>query len=89
MRDPVAELIADLTYQTYAYNRGRSPDITPESWKAIFVGDDVDAFEARYQAEKVNAYAEAGIRKDQRAHHEGRSDDFGVSACGRSDRAGS
>lgn len=34
-------------------------------------------------------YAEPMIRKDQRERHEGRADDFGVSACGRSDRAGS
>lgn len=40
------------------------------------------------EADKVNAYAESGIRKDQREQREGRPDDFGVSACGRSDRAG-
>lgn len=33
-------------------------------------------------------YADAMIRNDQRERHEGRADDFGVSACGRSSKAG-
>lgn len=34
-------------------------------------------------------YAEAMTTRDQRERFEGRADVFGVSACGRSDRAGS
>ena len=74
MSDPIAGLVADLMYRTYAHNRDKSPEITAESWKKIFVGDDVDAFEARYQEEKANAYAEAMIRKAQRERYEGRDD---------------
>lgn len=37
----------------------------------------------------ANKYAEAMTTKDQRERFEGRAGDFGVSACGRSDRAGS
>lgn len=59
MRDPIAVLICDLVYLTYAHNRDHSPSITPESWKKIFIDDDVDAFEARYQAEKMIARAAA------------------------------
>lgn len=45
---------------------------------------------ARNFADGVRAdYAEMKIRRDQRERIEGRSDDFGASACGRSDRAGS
>lgn len=40
------------------------------------------------RAPDPNGYAEVAIRSDQRDRHEGRADDFGVSACGRSDRAG-
>ncbi len=37
----------------------------------------------------ANDYAEAMIRRDQRDRLEGGASDFGVSACGRSDRSGS
>lgn len=41
------------------------------------------------RAPDPNAYADAMIRGDLQTRHEGRAEDFGVSACGRSDRAGS
>lgn len=30
------ELIDELTYRSYAYNRLRSPDISPERWSKIY-----------------------------------------------------
>lgn len=40
------------------------------------------------EEQKANAYAEAAIRRDKERHHSGDQDNFGVSACGRSHRAG-
>jgi hypothetical protein len=50
----VQEIIADLTYKSYAANRGYSPSISPERWAAIY-GQEVYDMEARYQAEKGQA----------------------------------
>ena len=44
------DIVGDLTYRSYAYNRDRSPDITPEQWKTVF-GPKVDIMERRYQQE--------------------------------------
>jgi len=46
-----AEIVADLTYSCYAYNRTISPDITPERWERVF-GSRTMAMEARYQKER-------------------------------------
>lgn len=51
--DPIANLLGDLTYRTYAHNRDTSPDITPRSWKKVFGYAEVDAMEARYQADRA------------------------------------
>lgn len=48
----ITALMGDLVYKSYAFNRDQAPDITPESWKKIF-GEEVDEFEAKYQAEKA------------------------------------
>ena len=40
------ELIGELTYINYKYNRLRSPDISPERWKVVF-GNAVDEIETR------------------------------------------
>jgi hypothetical protein len=50
--DPIAKLLTNLEYDAYAWNRDKSPNITPNSWMKIF-GADVYAFEARYQADKM------------------------------------
>lgn len=52
--DAVAEknLVADLTYISYAHNRKLAPHLTPESWKRVY-GEAVDRMEAQYQAEAV------------------------------------
>lgn len=49
-------IIADLTYINYAHNRDAAPHITPEGWKKVY-GPEVDAMEARYQAERAIAKA--------------------------------
>lgn len=48
----ITALMGDLVYKSYAFNRDQAPDITPQSWKKIF-GEEVDEFEAKYQAEKA------------------------------------
>ncbi len=45
----VAELLDELTYANYKFNRQRSPDITPEQWSKIY--RNVGALEARFQAD--------------------------------------
>lgn len=44
-----------LMYANYAHNRRISPHITPRSWKAVY--PNVDAMEARFQAEEAIAKA--------------------------------
>jgi len=46
------ELIDELTYTNYKYNRDRSPEITPEQWKVVY-GGRITKMEARYQHEKL------------------------------------
>lgn len=72
------DVIADLNYRSYAYNRTEAPHITPDSWKKVY-GPEVDEMEMRYQVEKKNLAAESGIRKDQRERLEGNLEhDFDV-----------
>lgn len=42
------DLIDDAIYRNYAFNRTRSPSITPKQWALIF--GDTTQLEARYQA---------------------------------------
>ena len=42
-------LIDELIYSNYAYNRQRSPAITPEGWSTVF--PTWQTLEARYQQE--------------------------------------
>lgn len=46
------DIVSDLTYRNYAYNRDISPDITPERWEKIY-GPVTQAMEKRYQKEKA------------------------------------
>ena len=46
------ELLDELTYMNYKYNRQRTPEITPEQWGKIY--RNVEALEARYQADLTN-----------------------------------
>ena len=43
------ELVDELTYSSYRYNRQRSPGVTPKQWETIF--SNVEAMEARFQNE--------------------------------------
>lgn len=43
------EIVDELIYRSYRYNRLRTPDIKPEQWKAVF--SNVDAMEDRLQKE--------------------------------------
>lgn len=48
-----ASIVDELTYSNYAFNRRRSPQITPERWARVF-GAQSAALEARFQAEIRN-----------------------------------
>lgn len=43
------DIIDNLTYSCYRYNRQRSPDVTPKQWSCIF--NNVELMEAKYQNE--------------------------------------
>ena len=45
------ELLDELTYRSYKYNRDRSPEISAKSWAHVFV--DAEKYERRYQEEKA------------------------------------
>jgi hypothetical protein len=45
-----AELIDELTYRNYSYNRKRSPEIPAEKWRKVF--SNADKMEKRFQAER-------------------------------------
>ena len=43
------ELVGELTYRNYEFNRKRSPEVTPEQWRSVY-GGAVDLLERRYRA---------------------------------------
>jgi len=43
------ELVDELTYSSYRYNRQRNPEVTPKQWETIF--SNVEAMEVRFQNE--------------------------------------
>lgn len=45
-----AQVISELTYSCYKFNRETFPETTSEQWAAIF-GNKTDALEARFTAE--------------------------------------
>jgi hypothetical protein len=51
----MADLMADLTYSNYKFNRERSPHIPPERWAQVFGSSAWVMLEARYQRELTNA----------------------------------
>lgn len=50
----LGEMLDDLTYRSYSYNRSLSPNIKPWQWARIF--PDAAALEARYQQELMEHY---------------------------------
>ena len=46
----VEELLSELAYANYAYNRRRSPRVTPEQWAKVY-GEKAGEMEERYQRE--------------------------------------
>ena len=44
------EVVSDLTYNSYAFNRSESPEVSVADWTAIF-GPTTHAMEQRYQSE--------------------------------------
>lgn len=44
-------LVSDLTYINYAYNRRRSPDVSPERWEKVY-GPQTWVMEERFQREQ-------------------------------------
>lgn len=55
------EIVDELTYRSYSYNRERFPEITPQRWVTIYPS--AEAMERRFQ-ESINRNAEALIRRD-------------------------
>lgn len=55
------EIVDELVYRSYTYNRERFPETTPERWATVY--PNVAAMERRYQ-EAVNKHAEAMIKGD-------------------------
>lgn len=49
-----AEVTQEAMYQSYAFNRRRTPGITPDQWRLVF-GDHAEVFEVRYQQEQQPA----------------------------------
>lgn len=47
------EIVDELTYRNYRFNRLRSPGVTPERWAQVY--PHADALEARYQREHTDA----------------------------------
>ena len=45
------QLVNELTYTSYKFNRQRSPDLTPDQWTKVY--PNVDRLEARYQQEQT------------------------------------
>lgn len=45
------QIVNELMYRCYEFNRQRNPEITPEQWAAIF-GNGVNAMERRFQQER-------------------------------------
>ena len=48
-----ADMVNELTYNNYSYNRERSPDITVEQWGRVFGESVARKMEARFQKEKT------------------------------------
>lgn len=62
------DIVDELIYRSYVYNRERFPDQTPERWSTVY--DNVPAMERRYQA-SINRYADVMIARDLAARHGG------------------
>ena len=50
----IPEVIDELMYASYRFNRLNSPDITPERWATVF--DNAAAYENAFQTEKAIEY---------------------------------
>jgi len=48
----ISKILDDIIYMGYRVNRERSPEISPERWKAIY-GDRVDVYELWFQADTI------------------------------------
>ena len=46
-----SEVVDELTYRSYAWNRRRSPGISPERWAKVF-GESAAQMEHRFAKEK-------------------------------------
>jgi hypothetical protein len=50
---PIRDIVDEMVYRSYSYNRQRAPDIKPEEWARIFPNG--KALEVRYEADKAAA----------------------------------
>lgn len=55
------QIVDELVYRSYSYNRERFPETAPERWSTVY--PNVAAMEQRYQR-AINDRAEAMIRRD-------------------------
>lgn len=64
------ELIGELMYGSYRFNRRQSPATTPEQWKLVY-GEAVEHMEARYQEEPpTNGQPEPAAAEELRSRVE-------------------
>lgn len=56
------ELVGELTYGSYAFNRQDSPTTTPQQWKLVY-GEAVELMESRYQEEQRLKGSDATIQQ--------------------------
>jgi hypothetical protein len=52
MEKTVLDILDDIIYLNYRYNRERSPEIPYTKWKLIY-GDKVNKFEVWYEADTI------------------------------------
>jgi hypothetical protein len=48
----IKDILDDMIYLNYRFNRESNPDISVERWKGIY-GDRVDTYEVWYQADTI------------------------------------
>lgn len=73
----MSEIMRELTYISYATQRNRTPDITPERWSGIY-GSSVGFMESRYQAERRVYHEKASARYAEAYQNSQRSFDKSV-----------
>ena len=58
------QIVDELTYRSYSFNRQRSPEIAPERWAKVF-GPSAEGMEIRYRVEYL-LEPEPDMERDRR-----------------------